>query len=72
MSSVWLEFSKWRPGAPASEKTSYGRVYRFGWLTVGFSKFSLSSWIAEWRQPLTDLAAKIKPRDDQDDRTDQL
>jgi hypothetical protein len=69
MSTVWVEFTKWRAGGPYAEKTSAGPVYRFGWLAVGFSKHSLSAWLAEWRRPLEDLLSRPKARDEIDDQS---
>lgn len=58
MRTFWLGIGKrWR--GVAIERTFFGPVFRFGWLSVGYSKYDLPDWIRSWRNALE--AAKRGP-----------
>lgn len=43
------------------ERTLFGPVFRFGWLSIGVSKYDLPEWVQEWHSRLGAALAKAKP-----------
>lgn len=51
MSTIWFGIGKrWR--GVAIEKTLFGPVLRFGWVSLGASRYDLPDWVRSWRSAL--------------------
>lgn len=57
VSTIILGFGRpWR--GVAVERTLFGPVFRFGWLSVGVSKYDLPDWAQEWHAKLEAALAR--------------